>query len=232
MFEEDGNYANRIGRYTVLKINEPKMTVRYEDGTTAELNIKLQYRIWENIVAEELVASNKANQGKKKTSSQGTQFFVRPVNSLTADSLNAKGVKEQITKDDLARLKISQDDRLIYYAIESQVYFAVGTITGEAAKPTARDKRAAKELDNSALLFPVEVDARAGKIESAVAVDSMEFESQPDIRKMLLQTESFISISEDDFELLVEPLTEATDEEDEDEIESEESYELAFDGRD
>jgi len=226
MFEEDDNYANRIGRYTVLKINERKMTVRYEDGTKAELNIKLQHRIWENLVAEELVASNKANQGKEKAGSRGTKFFVRPVNSLTADSLNAKGVKEQITKDDLARLKINQGDRLVYYAIESQVYFAVGTITGEAAKPTARDKRADKGLDKSVLLFPVEVDARAGRIELAVSVDSMEFESQPDIKKMLLQIESFISISEDDFELLVEPLTEATDEEDEDEVEIEESYEL------
>ena len=225
MFEEGDKYANRIGRYTLLRITEPKMMVRYEDGTTAELNINLQHRIWENIFAEELVAANKANQGKSK-SSQGPHFFVRPVNSLTADSLNAKGVKEQISKDELADLKISQGDRLIYYAIESQVYFAVGTITGEAAKPTARDKRAGKGLDKSVLLFPVEVDARAGKIESAVAVDSMEFESQPDIRKMLLQTESFISISEDDFELLVEPLTEATDEEDEDEVETEESYEF------
>jgi hypothetical protein len=180
----------------------------------------------ENIVAEETVAGNKANQNKKSKSSQRTQFFVRPVNSLTADSLNARGVKEQITLDELAELKVSQGDRLIYYAMESQVYFAVGTITGEAAKPTARDKRAGKGLDKSVLLIPVEVDARAGKIDSAVAIDSMEIESQPDIRKMLLRAESFIAISEDDFELLVEPLTEATDEEEEDEGENEEGYEF------
>ena len=80
MFEEDSNYANRIGRYTVLEINDPKMMVRYEDGNTAELNINIQYRIWENIVADEVVANNKANQSKKRKSSQGTQFFVRPVN--------------------------------------------------------------------------------------------------------------------------------------------------------
>jgi hypothetical protein len=228
MFEEDGNYANRIGRYSVLEINDPKMLVRYENGSTADLNINIQYRIWENIVAEETVAGNKANQNKNSKSSQRTQFFVRPVNSLTADSLNARGVKEQITLDELAELKVSQGDRLIYYAMESQVYFAVGTITGEAAKPTARDKRAGKGLDKSILLLPVEVDARAGLIESAVPIDSIEFESQPDIKEMLVRAESFISISEDDFELLVEPLTEATEEEDKDEVEIEDDDE--FDG--
>ena len=112
--------------------------------------------------------------------------------------------------------------------MESQVYFAVGTITGEAAKPTARDKRAGKGLDKSVLLFPVEVDARAGLIESAVPIDSMEFESRPDIKVMLLRAESFISISEDDFELLVESLTEATEEEDKDEVEINDDDE--FDG--
>ena len=219
MFEVGGNFANRIGRYNVLEINESKMTVRYEDGDTADLNINIQIRIWENILAEELVASNRANRGKKSKSSMETQFFVRPVNSLTADSLSARGVKEQVTKDKLAEIKIGQNDRLIYYALESQVYFAVGTITGEAAKPTARDKRADKGLDKSILLLPVEVDARAAKHESAVAVDSVEIESQPTIKEMLQRAESFIAISEDDFELLAESLTEATDEEDQDEVE-------------
>lgn len=226
MFEVGGKYANRIGKYTVTEVNESKMTVQYDDGTTAELNINIQYRIWENIVVEEEAATNRANRSKKRRSSQGTQFFVRPVNSLTADSLNARGVKEQITKDELAKIKVGQGDRLIYYALESQVYFAVGTITGEAAKPTARDKRAGKGLEKSILLLPVEVDARAVKIESAVAVDSMEIESQPEIKEMLNRAELYISISEDDFELLAESLSEATEDEDVDEVEIEEDDEF------
>ena len=51
------------------------------------------------------------------------------------------------------------------------------------------------------------------QIELAVPFDSIEIESQPDIKKMLLQPESFISISEDDFELIDDSLTEATEEE-------------------
>jgi len=226
MFEVGGTYANRIGRYTVIEVNDPKMMVRYDDGKTAELNINIQYRIWENIVAENEAANDRAEKRAKRESSQGTQFYVRAVNSLTADSLNARSVKEQISEDELARLKISQGDRLIYYAMESQVYFAIGTITGEATKPTARDKRAGKGLDNSVLLLPIEVDARAVKIDSAVAIDSMEIESQPDIRELLHRDESFIPISEDDFELLAEALTEATEEDDDDEVEIEEDDEF------
>ena len=52
MFEVGGEYANRNGKYKVLEINDPKMTVEYEDGTTAELRMNIQERIWENIQAE------------------------------------------------------------------------------------------------------------------------------------------------------------------------------------
>jgi hypothetical protein len=51
-FEVNGTYANRIGQYTVLAVNPPKMKVRYEDGSEAELNMAIQARIWENIEAE------------------------------------------------------------------------------------------------------------------------------------------------------------------------------------
>ena len=53
MFELNGVYRNRIGEYTVLALNGPRMTVRYADGSEAELNVNIQARIWENIVAEQ-----------------------------------------------------------------------------------------------------------------------------------------------------------------------------------
>ena len=53
MFEVNQSYANRKGKYTVLEVNPPKMRVRYEDGTEAELNVEIQTRIWENIQSEE-----------------------------------------------------------------------------------------------------------------------------------------------------------------------------------
>jgi hypothetical protein len=45
-------YRNRVGEYEVLSIAEPTMTVRYRDGRTAEVNIDIQTRIWNNIRLE------------------------------------------------------------------------------------------------------------------------------------------------------------------------------------
>ena len=219
MFEVGGAYANRIGKYTVLEINEPKMVVRYQNGNTAELNINIQFRIWENIQAEEEAIANRVQRKKDRQASQDNNFFVIPVNSLTADSLTERGWKQEISVAELDSLKIGKGDRFIYYAIESQVYFAVGTVTTDATKPTARDKRAGKGLDDSIMLLPVDVEARAWSSDTAIAVESMEIESQPDIKDLLNQGNSFIQISEDDFELMAEAIAEATEEEDEDEAE-------------
>ena len=45
----------QIGKvqYKVLSIDGQTMSVRYEDGTEADLKIHIQERIWENIVAEQ-----------------------------------------------------------------------------------------------------------------------------------------------------------------------------------
>ncbi|MCZ7668010.1 MAG: hypothetical protein M5U34_12860 [Chloroflexi bacterium] len=41
-FELNNTYANRKGKYTVIEINGPKMRVRYEDGSEAELRMDLR----------------------------------------------------------------------------------------------------------------------------------------------------------------------------------------------
>ena len=45
MFEVNGEYANRKGKYTVLALTPPKMKVQYEDGSVANVNINIQARI-------------------------------------------------------------------------------------------------------------------------------------------------------------------------------------------
>ncbi len=67
MFEVNGEYANRKGKYTVLAIDGPIMSVRYEDGTHADLKINIQQRIWENIVAEQELASSKSAARKSSS---------------------------------------------------------------------------------------------------------------------------------------------------------------------
>jgi hypothetical protein len=229
MFEVDGKYANRKGEYKVLDIHDSKMTVEYQDGTTAELNIKIQERIWENILAETEIKQSRSARTRGSLGILGTQFFIRPVSSLITDQLAVRGFKEHVLEQDVSKHKISKGDRLIYFAIENQVFFAVVTITGEPAKPTSRDRLTEQQSDVSVLLFPVDIDARATKVENAVPVDGIEIESQPDILQMLNDEDTYIPITEDEFEVLAELLTEASEEEDDDEdqadLDDEEDFE-------
>jgi len=226
MFEVGGKYSNRIGAYTVVEINEPKMVVEYEDGSTAELNMNIQFRIWENIQAEEEIKSSRTTRKKGATRPQGTKFFIRPVNSLVAEQLGVRAYKEHVLEKYLSKYEISQGDRLIYFSIESQVYFAVATITGALAKPTARDQLTEQQIGASILLFPVDVDARASKVESAVLVDDVEFDSHPNIQEILNNEDTYISITEDEFEVLAELLTEVTvDESDDDSLDDDDEDE-------
>jgi hypothetical protein len=63
-------------------------------------------------------------------------------------------------------------------------------------------------------------------LEKAISLDSVELESVTDVKKALSPAGTYIKISEDDFELLAELLTEITEEDDDDEeIEEEEEFE-------
>lgn len=223
MFEVGGRYANRIGSYEVVEINEPKMTVRYDDGSTAELSMNIQYRIWENIRAEQELKNSRANKLRRTRSTQRTQFFVRPVDSLVAEQLGERGWKEHVVVVELPDLKINQGDRLLYFSIESQMFIAVATVTGIPKKPTKKDKIPEKHSEDSVLLFPLDIDAQATMGNEAVPFDTLEFESQPEMKNLVMVKNSYIPITEDEFELLAEMLSEVAEEdEDEDEDEDEE----------
>ncbi len=218
MFELGKQYANRIGNYEVIEINDPKMTVRYDDGSTVELSMNIQFRIWENILAEQEFKNSRSSKSrKKKKSSRGTRYYVRPVSSLVAEQLGEKGWKEFLVVTELPALKITPGVRLVYFSIEGQVFFAVATVTGSPKKPTKRDKIPEKHAEDSVLLFPLDIDAQATIGAQAVAYDRFEFESQPKMKTLVAKENSYIPITEDEFELLAELLSEVT-EEDEDAI--------------
>lgn len=218
-FEVGQQYANRKGRYTVVELNEPKMTVEYEDGTQAELNIAIQHRIWENIVAEEELRNSRAKRAsERKTGKTNNQFFVRPANSLKAEELSVKGWKEHITVEQAPGVKLALGDRLIYYSIENQVFFAVATVTGEPAEPTRRDNPPDSHAEDPVLLFPLDIDAQALNMDNAVSIEGVEFESQPNIKNLLGSSEEYVPITEDEFELLAELLTEASEDEDDNDL--------------
>ena len=223
MFEINGEYANRKGRYTVLAINNDMMTVRYEDGSEATLKMAIQERIWENISSELEEAHRK--QAARRGPAQNTQFFIKAISIPTGEIL-FPGWHERVvmvpTKAQADTLK--PGDRLIYYAIESKVFFAVVTITGNVIEADPK-KYLFTTPAEKAFFFPVDTDAAITSISLAVPYDSMELESQPKFRTLRIEPEAFLPINEDDFELLAELVTELTEsDEDDDEEEEDEDF--------
>jgi len=216
MFEVNGVYANRKGEYTVLAINPPKMRVRYADGTEADLKIELQERIWENILLEREAA--KASR-RKKRGKKGTGYYIKVINIPEEDELTFPGWPERVIMGPLPEtgVRLKQNDRIIFYDMESQTFFAVATVNGpgKMAKPHKYFFTAASEERE---FFPIDVDTAALKLEHGAPVDTIELESQPNFRNLKLEPESFLPINEDDFELLAEALSEVAEEELEDDL--------------
>jgi hypothetical protein len=48
-FSVGETYANRLGKYEVMELRPPKMTIRYEDGALVTAEIAILARIWDNL---------------------------------------------------------------------------------------------------------------------------------------------------------------------------------------
>ncbi|MGH2537263.1 MAG: hypothetical protein ACRDHL_07700 [Candidatus Promineifilaceae bacterium] len=220
MFEVGGNYSNRNGHYIVLEINDGRMLVRYDTGLTAELNMEIQSRIWENIVVEEEARQSRVARVTRRGVGMGAHHYIKPVSVIAAEDLVVPGWQEKATVGTEGK-ELRSGDRLLYLAAESQVFFAVATITGitEAAA------KGGDKADAPNRTYSVDLDAHAPNLESGVALDTVELESQPDIRNLIARLDFFIPINEDEFEIIAELLTEVTEDEEEEEEEEEEEFE-------
>ncbi|MCP5099170.1 MAG: hypothetical protein GY943_26750 [Chloroflexi bacterium] len=218
MFEVNGVYANRRGKYTVLKLNGSKMTVRFEDGSLAELKTDLQARIWENIRAdfEAKEASRQARPAKRAKIVKDTQNLIKIISVPTPSELAFAGWTEKVILGaiDDKQFKLNSGDRIIFYAIETKTFFAVATVTGDAK--VADPKKYFFTVDvKKADFYPIDIDASATKLTKGTDAASVELESQPNFGKLQLTPEQFLEINEDDFELLSEALTEIVEDEEE-----------------
>jgi hypothetical protein len=211
VFEIGQEYANRKGNYTILEINDPKMTVEYEDGTTADLSISIQQRIWENIVTEQEAELARSSTKRKKRAKTKTRYYIKPTSMTTVEELSTSSKQVGLPASGRWLATIRRGDRLIYYAQENHVFFAVVTITGPATKPKGRGKK----KKSSVLFFPLDVDSYVKDLEKALSASTVELESQPKFVEILATGDDYLKITEDEFELLAEMLTEVT-EDDED----------------
>ena len=215
MFEVNGEYANRKGTYTVLAIDDPIMSVRYSDGTHADLKINIQERIWANIQAEQDKPAAKSRSRKKarKTSAAlNVGHYIKVVSIPPGEELNFPGWETHVVMINGKKQgnQIKKGDRLIYFALEALTFFAVATVTGDVFRANPKKYTFvvnAKKAD----FCQIDIDADTGTLESGVNLDAIELESCPDFSAQAVASESFCPISEDDFELLSEALTEVTE---------------------
>lgn len=213
MFEVNGVYANRKGEYTVVSLTPPLMRVRYTDGTEAELKISVQERIWQNIAVEYEAAKAKADRSsRRKTASEG-EHYIKVISLPTVEELNFPGWAERVVMGPLdGSISLKSSDRPIIYALESKTFIAVITITGEAKQANPKKyfySVAEKEAD----FFPLDVDTVVTLPHNGVPVEAVELESQPSFKRIRSEPESFLTINEDDFELLAEAISEASEDE-------------------
>jgi hypothetical protein len=227
MFETGGTYENRKGTYTVISIDGQRMHVRYEDGTAADLKVGIQERIWRNILDEREAAQAKADRYAQAVlrGGNGTRYFIKSISLATTEELVFPGWQEQLVMsiNPIHATRINAGDRLIYYNIEMERFFAVATITGDPFKADPKEYfyNVAVEEAN---FFPIDVDVACASPNHGILRSSVELEPYPDFQQALAQPENFFSISEDDFELLAELLTELNEAEEID-LDDDEDYE-------
>jgi hypothetical protein len=212
MFEVNGEYANRKGTYTVLAIDGPTMSVRYADGTHADLRINIQERIWENIQAEQEKPAAKSRSRKrprKVGAALNVGHYIKVVSIPPGEELDFPGWETRVVMIDGKKQdnQIKKGDRLIYFAREAMIFFAVATVTGDVFQADPKKYTFVVEAKKAGFCL-IDIDADTGTLESGVHLDAIELESCPGFSAKPVDPESFCPISEDDFELLAEALTE------------------------
>jgi hypothetical protein len=225
VFEVNGEYENRKGKYTVLELNRPRMKVRFEDGSVAELNIGIQERIWQNIMAEQEAARRKSNR-RNAFSTGRSNFFVRSISVLDVEDTSPAAIQELLSFVTGNPPELQSGDRFLFYAIEPAVFFAVATSTGNPVKAGRKIPKYMLTADENMLIIPLDWDAQIVLIEEGVPLDSVELESQPDFRRLLSVPDVYLPINEDDFELVGELVTEQSEDMEEEEEEDLEEEEL------
>jgi hypothetical protein len=227
MFEVNGTYANRKGTYRVLSIDEPKMTVRYEDGSTAELNMNIQARIWDNIQSEEEV-QQATREARERRGKSGNHFYIKSISVEVEEDLTLPGWRERytVTHPDSPKLMLEVGDRILYYAVEDKVFFALATVTGPEADSVPRGFFYSDKEARSLHFYPIELEEHAFDLHNGVKLEHVDLESEPDYLRLLQEPNRYLEVGEDDFELIAETLSEvAAEEEDDFDDEEDEEFE-------
>ncbi|MFK7801957.1 MAG: hypothetical protein AB8G95_10015 [Anaerolineae bacterium] len=213
MFEVGGTYENRNGVYKVTEIEADRMTVKYKDGSESNLKMGIQERIWLNIVAEREAENTRSR--KKKTTISKANHYIKAISSIAEGLLNPADITIAVTPSSPKKAPaIVAGDRFIYYSVLERGFFAVATITGDPKKAKASDYPELNFDEKRIHIYPIDIDAHASSYAKMILADGFELDSQSDYRDQLTKGEMYLTISEDDFELLAESLTEFLEDDD------------------
>ena len=188
------------------------MKVRFADGSTANLRMSIQERIWENIVAEREAAAAKAAK-KPSSSDPDADFYIKTISIAEESDLAIPGLKQRVSAAP-KEVELGVGARLIYFAVEPALFFAVATVTAKPKSGRAKDYMFGADPKVKINVYPIDVDAHIEKIEQAIGVDAMELESVPSHAEKLVSPSQYFKINEDDFELLAELIAEVGEEDD------------------
>lgn len=214
MFEVGGTYENRNGVYKVIEIEADRMTVKYKDGSESNLRMGIQERIHLNIIAEREAETSRSR--KKKTTVSKANHYIKSIGSIAEGLLNPADITTAVTPSSPKKAPaIVSGDRFLYYSILERGFFAVATITGDPKKAKASDYADLNFDEKRIHIYPIDIDAHASSYKKMIMADGFEIESQSDYRDQLTAGEMYLTISEDDFELLAEALTEFLEDDDE-----------------
>ncbi|MEM7803079.1 MAG: hypothetical protein AAF633_28065, partial [Chloroflexota bacterium] len=160
----------------------------------------------------------KSVRSRKKKGTTKVNHYIKSIASVTEALLNNADITTLVSPTGLDAPEIKSGDRFIYYSVASKIFFAVATITGDPKSAKAADYADIPFGTKKINLFPIDIDAFAATMEQTVNLDSVELESQPKFKDLLNDAQTYLKLSEDDFELLAELLTEYVEDDEDDTV--------------
>ena len=177
-----------------------------------------------------------AGRAARERRENGVGHYIKSLSMEVEEDLTLPSWRERVTVVEEGGPALRPGDRIIYYAVEDKVFFAVATVTGEQMETVPKGFFYSEEEAKTLRFYPIDLDEHANDIRNAVKLDAVELESEPQFRSILQKPGVYLNVSEDDFELLAELLTEVTEEEitdfDDEEEEEEEEGEWEEDAED
>jgi hypothetical protein len=165
---------------------------------------------------------------RRRRSTLDTHFYVKSLSMVAEEDLSVPGWRERVLVVTKGGPEMQVGDRVLFYAVEDQVFFALATVSGPAADTVPKGFFYSDEEAESMTFYPIDLDEHTYNMENAVDLDTADLENSAEYRRRLQRPNVYLPIDEDDFELIAELLSEITEEEEEeyeDEEEEEEDYE-------